>query len=488
MRSACLIVLFAATIASAIAGAQAPAAARISRTDAIADLGALFDAIERIHPAPYANRSRELVAADGRQLGETLPETMTRAEWWTRVARIVATLADGHTEVPPPIGFLDGIAALYRSGARPANTTRVLEMIHQFPPGSVAAHDGHLIVTSPTLADGFHRGDRLLSINGTNADQLLVDWTRETSGDSEANQIASVEVRLTDLLAAHGIVSPYRVTIASGDGSERTGVADGPTMQSLIDARRGGSPNFAYRLLEPGIGYMDFYSMGGDYGRFKTALASIFRRVAADNVRTLIVDVRNNMGGYSQSGDELLRYVTQKPFRSWSRQEIKRSRELRAQGEIALPFRLWPLKYLFPDPRRIYAGKLGSIAAWTEDAPKAPRRATPFFAGPVCVLTGARTFSAAVAFADAVKTYRLATLVGEETGGRANMTMEPVGYLLPRTKLVVSIAAGRTVRANGDATDTHGVLPDIVVKPTTDDIRAGRDPVIDRARDCPRIQ
>jgi C-terminal processing protease CtpA/Prc len=104
----------------------------------------------------------------------------------------------------------------------------------------------------------------------------------------------------------------------------------------------------------------------------------------------------------------------------------------------------------------------------------------------VCVLTGARTFSAAVILADAVKTYRLATIVGEETGGRANMTMQPVLYSLPNSKFAVSIAAGRSIRANGNADDRQGVIPDIVVKSTALDVQNGRDRVLDRARDCPR--
>jgi C-terminal processing protease CtpA/Prc len=67
------------------------------------------------------------------------------------------------------------------------------------------------------------------------------------------------------------------------------------------------------------------------------------------------------------------------------------------------------------------------------------------------------------------------------------MTMQPVLYTLPRSKLVVSIAAGRIVRANGDADDHTGVIPDIVVETTAADIRDRRDPVLDRARDCPRL-
>jgi C-terminal processing protease CtpA/Prc len=92
-----------------------------------------------------------------------------------------------------------------------------------------------------------------------------------------------------------------------------------------------------------------------------------------------------------------------------------------------------------------------------------------------------------VILADAIKTFHLATIVGEETGGRANMTIEPVTYVLPRTKLLVSIASGHSIRANGDVTDHNGVFPDIAVRTTADDIREGRDPVLDRARSCPPL-
>jgi hypothetical protein len=69
----CLCVLTAA-IELTLAAAHGRPPSVISRTDAVADLAALFDAIERIHPAPYQNRSRGLVLADRRQVVAALPE------------------------------------------------------------------------------------------------------------------------------------------------------------------------------------------------------------------------------------------------------------------------------------------------------------------------------------------------------------------------------------------------------------------------------
>ena len=483
------VVLGAASHLPSVLAQSRPDTLVVSRADAVADLDALFAAIERIHPNPYLFRPHEMVTADRQQLTGTLPDTMTRADWWRRFAPLVAGLADGHTEAPPPIAFLDQVARLFAEAKTQDTRRDVFEQIRQFPSGSVIVdRDGHLIVTSATLAEGVTRGDRIASINGEDADGLVAEWIRATSCDNDANRAAQVVLRLTDLLAVHSMVPPYRLTIAGAAGGERTVTIEGQTMRSAIDARNGAPANFSYRVVDRGVGYMDFYSMDGDFGRFKKALATMFRQAAADTVTTLIVDVRNNMGGYSQFGEELLRYLTRTPYRTWSRQEIKRSEELRKQFAIAPPLRWAPLKYLFTDTRQIYAGPTGTLGVWTKDTLTTPRTADLFFSGSVCVLTGPRTFSAAVSLADAVKTYRLATLVGEETGGRANSTMEPVPYTLPRSGFAVSIASGRTVRANGDANDDNGIIPDIVVPITRADIRDGRDPVLDRARDCPPVQ
>ena len=167
----CLCV-FATAIELALAAEQAPPPSAISRTDAVADRDALFDAIERIHPAPYQNRSRELVLADRRHAVAALPETMTRREWWVRVAPIVASLGDGYTELIPSFTIDDWLAAASSGGTPTADRRQAAQSIRWFPDGSLTVHDGHLVVTSPTLADGIERGDRVAPINGQIADDI----------------------------------------------------------------------------------------------------------------------------------------------------------------------------------------------------------------------------------------------------------------------------------------------------------------------------
>jgi len=124
-----------------------------------------------------------------------------------------------------------------------------------------------------------------------------------------------------------------------------------------------------------------------------------------------------------------------------------------------------------------------------ENPIKKSRTAEPFFHGRVCVLTGPDTFSAAVLFADAVKTYHLAAIIGEETGGHPNLFGGAYyTFRLPRSGFQISIPMEREIRANGNASDRNGVIPDIEVQTTAADIRAGLDPVLQRARNCPALE
>jgi len=154
---------------------------------------------------------------------------------------------------------------------------------------------------------------------------------------------------------------------------------------------------------------------------------------------------------------------------------------------LAPPLNHLPVEKFFGTGRRMFRGPPGTIVRF-EEHEEAHARREPFFEGPVCVLIGGLTFSSATDLADAIKTYHLATLIGEETGGRANSFGEVYYYRMPVTGFLVTISSAQFVRASGDTTDHRGVMPDIEMRRSADDIRAGRDPALDRAGSCPAIQ
>src|SRR5579885_2596202 len=88
-------------------------------------------------------------------------------------------------------------------------------------------------------------------------------------------------------------------------------------------------PNYHWKfeILPGAIGHLDFVDMDSplrsDWQKF---LLATFRTVQEKHLTGLIVDLRNNDGGDSNLGDDLLDYLADKPYRMASRKEWKFSR------------------------------------------------------------------------------------------------------------------------------------------------------------------
>lgn len=104
-----------------------------------------------------------------------------------------------------------------------------------------------------------------------------------------------------------------------------------------------------------------------------------------------------------------------------------------------------------------------------------PRGGKPYL-GPVVVLMGAGTFSAAEDFLVPLRAMKRATLIGSATAGS---TGQPLSVGLYGTNARICTKWDRF--PDGTEFVGVGIQPDIRVEPTRADIAAGRDPVLDRA-------
>ncbi|MBI1211259.1 MAG: hypothetical protein GC190_07345 [Alphaproteobacteria bacterium] len=96
--------------------------------------------------------------------------------------------------------------------------------------------------------------------------------------------------------------------------------------------------------------------------------------------------------------------------------------------------------------------------------------------GKLFVLIGPLTFSAAMNNAAQFSDETNATLVGETIGERPNSYQEPRQFRLPNSHLVVRVSTlFYTFRKTGE----NAVRPNKEIIPTWEDVKAGRDPVLD---------
>jgi carboxyl-terminal processing protease len=99
------------------------------------------------------------------------------------------------------------------------------------------------------------------------------------------------------------------------------------------------------------------------------------------------------------------------------------------------------------------------------------------FEGPLVVLIGPYSGSAAEVLAAAVQDRKRGRLIGRSTNGSV---LQSKSFALPDSGLV-QVPVSNFFRIDGNRIEGNGVEPDVWILPTLDDVRARRDPVIDRA-------
>jgi len=165
----------------------------------------------------------------------------------------------------------------------------------------------------------------------------------------------------------------------------------------------------------------------------------------------LILDVRRNGGGNSGNGTSILSYLTAKG----------------GPGE-AVKTRLYRPAY------RAW----GTIEEWSpEQKWDVGSRGDDIFRGPIVLLIGPATFSAAEDFAASFDMLKVGTIMGEPSGGS---TGQPLSFRLPGGG-GGRVCTLQTRYADGRDFVGTGIQPHIRVVPTVADFRLGKDTVLEAA-------
>ncbi|UCD56403.1 MAG: hypothetical protein JSV16_11270, partial [Candidatus Hydrogenedentota bacterium] len=356
-------------------------------------------------------------------LEEYLPkirEEQTTEEYYRLLEQCVARLKDGHTTVYPP-SILRGRARL---------------------PVRLRSVEGKPIIGEVAEAAAFWQpklkpGLEITHIDGRPLAEILEQDVYPYVADSTPQN--------RDRWA-------FRRLIEGEEGSEavvRLRSADGKSRELKLTRlwwRYPNRPRFEYYDLGEGVAYVALNSFSRD------EVASLFG-AAFDKIRRakgLIIDVRDNGGGSTRHGNAIISHLIAK----------------------ALPGSPWKTRKYMPAFRA-----WGQKEAWHEGEGSTIQPKRNPYLGPVVVLIGPGTVSAAEDFVVALHAAGRATLVGEKTAGT---TGQPLFIQLPRGGRA-RICTKRDTYPDGREFIGVGVIPDVEIHPTQQSITAGRDAVLEAA-------
>ncbi len=216
------------------------------------------------------------------------------------------------------------------------------------------------------------------------------------------------------------------------------------------------------------------------FGTFYEAAVTEFTQKKGQN---LIIDIRKNEGGDLWEGKQLIRHLLTKPIvineqqDCWAYVSIDSSLSQYIDNQWAYQYRYRNADDFIQLPSGQYRDKKDGNGQRLDPSDN-------HLTGTVYLLTSATNSSAAWQFASALREHKLATLVGQETGGnQKGITANALFFMvLPNTKIEVDVPLMGMDYAEAAKRPDAGIQPDVYVKPSVQAFVQGTDQELDAVR------
>lgn len=242
--------------------------------------------------------------------------------------------------------------------------------------------------------------------------------------------------------------------------------------------------NFRFLDKDSSTAYIQVKSFSGVYS--KKFYENAFEKIKNARSKYLIIDVRNNYGGSLEEIHKLYSFLSPEPYILIKPSELNsattplKTNYFRKSNALQYTFKTLAYPAFFfaqtfstykKDGKYYYKIKADKLSKPDKNA----------FSGKIFVLINGASFSASSILTSKLKNDKRAVLVGEETGGANDGTV--AGFYsyqtLPNSRIDLPIGL---VFVQPDITPTNtkkGVVPDIPVQETMDDIIHKKDPQLE---------
>ncbi len=261
------------------------------------DLAYLRESLEKIHPGInwYTDKSSLDRAFD--QLQGKLAKTTSEADFFRQLSPLIEQIHCSHTVLYPSLATEEYNALFTR----------------EFPLDLWIAGDTALVCKD---FGGITRGSELVSVNGHNLPEVIRQIRAAVASDGYNQTYKSflLRQRFPALFARY--VQPadtFEVKIRDQSRQMRTVRLAG---RERTDSDSGYATARIHEPLQTMILKIPSLATDQDFPGF---LAETFRRIAERQIRTLVIDLRDNQGGRDEYGALLYAYLASEPFRYYRR-------------------------------------------------------------------------------------------------------------------------------------------------------------------------
>ena len=208
-------------------------------------------------------------------------------------------------------------------------------------------------------------------------------------------------------------------------------------------------------------------------GGYKEFYKEAFKKIDSAKSENLIIDLRNNLGGQTNSIDDLYSYLVAKDYVFLDKSKMTKRMSFVYPSMHSSSWLINTGTTVLYPLLVVYSGfkvkKLDGnpYFSFKQTKPRKPKANN--YKGKIYVLINGMSFSASSIISTHLKETKRATFVGEETGGAYNGTIAGLTAKITLRSSKVTLRAGLlTMKTPYTATpDGYGVKPDVHIVPTT---------------------
>ncbi|WP_305952354.1 S41 family peptidase [Emticicia oligotrophica] len=220
----------------------------------------------------------------------------------------------------------------------------------------------------------------------------------------------------------------------------------------------------------------DFNNYNGktDYNKFYLESLQDYIQKKGKN---LIIDVRKNEGGNSSEMFKLVQYFTEKPIEYVELQNTWQMLKIDSTLKPYVTNSDWAKWWFNQSEKGFQKTSLGQWKSKGAENPQIFKPNAERFSGNIFLLSSATNSSATYMMVETFKKHKLATIVGQTTGGNQKGVTSSAFFfmLLPNSKIEVDVPLIGTDLAVAQNLPDAGIEPDVFVKPSIADLIKGVD-------------
>lgn len=429
------------------------------------------------HPKPYRHISEQEHKSLIDSIYKLIDRPISNMDFFKLVSPIYTSIKDGHSGIYPPMFWLKNYRKSYGV----------------FPYRLYLSDENRLFIIDNWGEDKtIPLGAEILAINQISINDLLIELSQYVSYEQEIFRNTVIQNNFDlYLYLQFGTISEIELSYLGNKKEEhlvkfikyKDWKNEVEESEIEKDKRIKMNKPYAYKKLKEGVGIIYIYSFAvGEYNKYRIFLRDTFRKIASDKIESLIIDVRDNTGGFPKVSSDLFHYISEKNFKTMALNEVKVSKTYRQYYTKSANVNLYQMHFRkdlhFVDLESIMQKDIGTIVKETEFFNENPRTENNEFNGDLYLLTDNRSFSASSSFAATFRCYQMGLIIGQETGGTKVFHANSISHKLDHSKIICSMATTRDYTACFYEED-EGIIPDIEVKQSVPGLVAKRDAVID---------